>query len=105
MKNLLLLSSLFLIIINLTGCASFTKEVPVDTVKTVIITPPSNLLEPNVIPPPPDKPKYLKMDFIHKEDVLTNYIIALINVIKDANRKFLLINKNIDDQKKIINSK
>jgi hypothetical protein len=64
--------TLIVIAFALTGCAT-TKEVLVVKIKTVLISPPDELMEKCTVNAPPDIKEYVQSNWQKKEELLVTY--------------------------------
>lgn len=70
----------------LTGCAWFKSKPEVEyRTKTVLVTPPNELLVKCEVTTPPDRELYVKGSWEEKEKKLVNYSLSLITEIKKCN--------------------
>lgn len=99
---LLLISSIFLF----TGCGHKEPEIIIQKeVRVEYITPPEVFTSPIIMPTPPPKNVYLKMNLKDKEKALGIYTINLINLIHIENAKKLKMLEYIKNKQNIDKSK
>lgn len=103
MKTLLILISSILMF---TGCGHKEPEVIIQKEVVVeYITPPEAFTEKIVMPTPPPKKVYLKMNYKDKEKALGIYTINLINLIHIENEKKNKLSEYIKNKQNIDKSK
>lgn len=77
---------LFLVFGILSGCSIFRSKPEVEyRTKTVLVTPPDELLVKCEVTMPPDRELYVKGSWEEKEKKLVNYSLSLITEIKKCN--------------------
>ncbi len=82
----------------LTGCATQPVVTKIDT---HIVNVPAPLLKKCKIDIPPSKDAYMQADMQGREELLTNYIIALLKDLKNCNTQLTAINTFQHTQDKI----
>lgn len=103
MKTLMILiSSIFIF----AGCGHKEPEVVVEKEKEVVyILPPEQFTNKIIVPAPPPKDIYLKMNYKEKEKALGIYAVNLLNLINIENSKKTRLNEYIKSRQSIDKSK
>lgn len=93
--------SVFLIL-GLVGCGTFTtKEVEVVKPKTVLVTPPVELMTKCAVEPPPGTKEYIAADWSHKEEMLINHSSNQMKNLFKCNAMIKSLNEWVDEQTRL----
>lgn len=94
--------------IALAGCTTTTSLDEPDVVyktRLVPITVPNHLIEPIPVPTPPARNEYIYADAEDKEGMLTDYSIALLKALNDANLSLKSVREFMARQTDLFKSK
>lgn len=94
MIRLIAISLLTLFVFS--GCLGVKKEevpVPVYKTKLIKLTPPKELIEPEIIPEPPDKVLFINSSNLERLEQLTKYTKELLKTLYASNNKLNNLSK------------
>lgn len=91
-------------VLMMMGCGHTTPVVidPVVQTKLVYVGIPTSMTAVETIPLPPSAEAYVRSNVAEREDLLTRYVISLLNAIGNANSKLLAIADLNKQQKAVV---